>query len=101
MKEGFKINCDTARYIEDRKIRRKSYDIIFVHLSMCAGEETPTSVVRKHQRNAFIVGMGGESRSYYSREDLAGCDDFYEKAGRIGFDTYIENLLNETGVCLK
>ena len=98
LKDGFGLNCDTANDVENKKIRTQSYDLIFVHLSMHAGEEKPASVVRKRQKNAFIVGVGGELRSHYSQEDLAGCDDFYGKAGGIGVDTYFTNLLNELGV---
>ena len=89
------FDCDWARGIDDEQIRSNDYKMVFVHLSVNAGERKPAETVREIQRNAFIIGMGAHSKKDYSKWDLEGCDDFYEKGGKIGIPSYMENLLNE------
>ena len=95
--------CDLVRDIENRRIRKRSYDLIFVHLSMLAGENKPASVIRKQQKNAFIVGVGGESKRHYSEEDLKDCDEFFEKLskGVKEIIPYYRSLLNDAGVPIR
>jgi len=98
---GFDIPCDTTDSLESKTLKHKEYPLVFVHLSTHAGQEKPASVVRRYQKNAFIVGVGGEWKSHYSEEDLKDCDGFYRKAGPVNFFDYVEELLNKTGVIQK
>ena len=89
------LECDTATQMDDKKIRDNNYDLIFVHLSIYDKLENPTTTIRKYQKKAFIVGVGGELKSWYQRiGGLEGCDDFY---GKTNPHKYFENLLNEIG----
>ena len=88
--------CHVSHEADGRNVKEKSYDVIFVHLGTDAEGDRSADIVRKHQRDAFIVGMGGEYRHHYSEEDLASCDDYYQKGDT--FTDKVEDLLNETGI---